>query len=140
MWCSAADTHLELQDRVARGARFLTGVCLSVTLLIVDLWQYCVCCIRSGVTRCALFMVLYLCRMCQCRLHAVLWSHIGTLMRRLDAEPCIRLCGTGGFQKQGQCFFIGLSCFFPFCLLLFSPFSYFCILVTNGRYCGPGVF
>ena len=41
VWCSAADTHLKLLDRVVNGARFLTGVCLSVTLLIVDLWQYC---------------------------------------------------------------------------------------------------
>ena len=33
-------------------------------------------------------MVLYLERMCQCGLHTVLWSHIGTLMHRLAAEPC----------------------------------------------------
>ena len=33
-------------------------------------------------------MVLYLDRVCQCGLHAVLWSHIGTLMHRLSAEPC----------------------------------------------------
>ena len=33
-------------------------------------------------------MVLYLDRRCQCGLHAVLWSHIGTLMHRLTAEPC----------------------------------------------------
>ena len=28
------------------------GVCLSVTLHIVELWQYYVCCTRSGATRC----------------------------------------------------------------------------------------
>ena len=67
---------------------FLLGVCLSVTFLIVDQWQPCVCFIRSGVTRFTLLMVLYLDRTCQCRLHAVLWSHIGTLMHRLAAEPC----------------------------------------------------
>ena len=39
---------------------FLLGVCLSLTLLIVDLWQYCVCCIRSDVTWCSLLMVPYL--------------------------------------------------------------------------------
>ena len=33
-------------------------------------------------------MVLYLGRMCQCGLYAVLWSLIGTLMHRLAAEPC----------------------------------------------------
>ena len=67
---------------------FELGVCLSITLLLVDLWHYCVCCIWSGVTRCTLFMVLYPCRMCQCRLHVVLWSHIGIFMRLLAAEPC----------------------------------------------------
>ena len=85
-------------------------------------------------------MVLYLCRMCQCGLHAVLWSHIGILMFLFAAEPrspagllfhshylcspilltCIRWRGTGGFQRQGQCFFIGLSCSIPFCIQLFS--------------------
>ena len=30
------------------------GMCLSVTFLIVDPWQSCVCFIRSGVTQCTL--------------------------------------------------------------------------------------
>ena len=111
-------------------------VYLSVTLLIVDLLQFCVCCIqctRSGVTRCTRLMMRFLDRMCQCRLQAVPWSHIGILMRRLAAEPrsttrlsfpsqcpsgtilrtSIRWCGTGGFQEQGPCSFIGLSCSIP---------------------------
>ena len=37
VWCSAADTHLKLLNRVVSGASFLTG---SVTLHIVNLWQY----------------------------------------------------------------------------------------------------
>ena len=38
VWCSADDTYLQLLDRVVSGgARFLTGACLSVTLLIIDL-------------------------------------------------------------------------------------------------------
>ena len=37
-------------------------------------------------------MVLYLDHMCQCGLHAVLWLHIGILMRSLAAEPH---CATG---------------------------------------------
>ena len=103
VWCSATGTHLRLLDRVASGASFLTGVCLSVTSHIVDLWQYYVCCTRSGVTRCTLFMVLFLSRMCRLGLHAVLLSHIGTLMRLLAAEPLsiaghlspgLCLCGT----------------------------------------------
>ena len=65
---------------------FKLCVCLSVTLLIVDPWQSFVCFIRSGVTQCTLVMVLYLDPTCQCRLHAVLWSPIGTLMLRLAAE------------------------------------------------------
>ena len=48
VWCSAADTHLRLLDRVVSGASFLTGVCLTVTLHIVALLQYYVCCTRSG--------------------------------------------------------------------------------------------
>ena len=58
VWCSAADTHARLLERVVSGASFLTGVCLSVILLIFDLWHYCVRCIRSGGTQCTLSMVL----------------------------------------------------------------------------------
>ena len=85
--CSAADIHLKQLDRAVCGARFLTGVYLSVTLLVVDLWQYCVCCKRSGVIRCTLLMVLYLDRMCQCGSHAVLYPHISILMSRHTADP-----------------------------------------------------
>ena len=70
-----------------------------MTFLIVDLWQSCVCFIRSGVIWCILLTVLYLDRMCQCGLHAVLWSHSGTLMRRLAAEPC----STAGLLFPSRC-------------------------------------
>ena len=80
VWCLTADTHLKLLDRAVSGARFLTGVCLCVTFLIVDPWQSCVCFIRSGVTWYTLLMVLSLDRMSQRGLHAVLWSHIGALI------------------------------------------------------------
>ena len=116
---------------------------MNVTLLIVDPWQSCVCFIRSDVIQCTLLMVLYLDRMCQCWLQAVLWSHIGTLrfMHRLAAEPrckagllfpsqCpsgtillthIHWYGTGGFQEQGQYFSIAIS----FCIptIVFYYFS-----------------
>ena len=76
VWYSAVDTHLKLLDRVVSDDSFLTGgvfeTVLSVTLHIVDLWQYYVHCTRSGVTRCTLFMVLFLCRMYRCGLHAAL--------------------------------------------------------------------
>ena len=60
---------------------------MSVTFLIVDPWQSFACFIRSGVIRCTLLMVLYLDRMCQCLLYAVLWSHIDTLLYLVAAEP-----------------------------------------------------
>ena len=58
VWCSAVDTHIKLVDRVVSGACFLTGVCLTVTLLIVELWQYCVSSVRSEGILCTLFMIV----------------------------------------------------------------------------------
>ena len=81
-----------------------------MTFLIVDPWQSCVCFIRSGVSRCTLFMVLSLDRMCQRGLHAVLWSHIGTLMHFLVAEPC----STAGLLFPFRC---------PSGTILLTPFS-----------------
>ena len=148
VWCSAVDTHLKLLDRAVSGALCLTGVCLSVTLLIVDPWQPFVCFIRSGVTRWTLLMVLYLDRMYQRGLHAVLWSHIGTLMHRLAAEHR----STAGLLFSSRCpsgtilltpysmvwdwrvsrarpmLFYWLKLLYPYySLLLFFPFCSFCL-------------
>ena len=126
---SATDTHLRLLDRPVSGASFLTGVCLSVILHIVDLWQYYVCCTRSGVTRCTLLMVLFLCHMCRCGLHAALAHRYTYAPPRCRTSQYSRTfilfsvflwkdfsdpvfdawCGTGGFQEQGQLIFIGLA-------------------------------
>ena len=150
VWCSAVDTHLILLDRAVSVARFLTGVCLSVTLLIVDPWQSCVFFIRSGATRCTILMVLYLDHMCQCVLHAVLWSHIGPLMHRLSAEPR----STAGLLFPSRCpsgtilltqysmvwdwrvsragpmpFYWPKLLYTYHSLILFFPFSSFCLLV-----------
>ena len=73
-------------------------------------YTYAVCYIRSGVTRCTLLMVLYLDRMCQRGLHAVLWSHIGTLIHHLAAEPC----STGGVLFPSRC---------PSGTILLTPYS-----------------
>ena len=155
VWCSAADAHLRLLDRVVSGASFLTGVCLSVTSQIVALWQYYVCCTRSGVTRCTLFVVLFLCRMCRFGLHAALWSHIDSLMRLLAAEPrsiagllfpCQHVCGTilvtlcsmvwdWRVSRAGPMPFYWPSWSLIFCLLLFSLFFH-----SVGWCCGVGVF
>ena len=106
---------------------------MSVTLLIVDLLQFCLCCIRSGVTPCTRLMMRYLDRMCQCLLHAVSWSHVGIPMRHLAAEPRSTAgllfpsqCPSGTFlltpysmvwdwrvSRTGPMFFIGLSCSIP---------------------------
>ena len=103
----------------------------------VDPWQSCVCFIKLSVNRCTLLMVLYLDRMCQGGLDAVLWSHIGTLMHRLAAELCSTaeflfhsLCPSGTilltpysnvWDWRGQCFFICLSCSIP--TIVFYCFS-----------------
>ena len=117
-------------------------MCLSVTLHIVDLWQYYVCCTSSGVTRCTFFIVLFLCR---CGSHATLWSHIGTLIMRLLAAErssiagllfhCQYLCRTTlvtpystvfdwRVSRAGPMPFYWPSCQPHFCLLIF-PFSSF---------------
>ena len=128
VWCSATATHFKLLDRVVSGTRFLTMSVFECDLAVFecDMWQYYVCCRRPVVTRCTLFMVLFLCRMCRCWLHAALWSHIGTLKRLLAAEPRsiagllfpfqylrgtilvtrIRWCGTPGFQEHGNAFLL----------------------------------
>ena len=121
-----------------------------MTFLIVDPWQSCVCFIRSGVTRCTLLMLLYLDRMCQRWLLAVLWSNIGTIMHRLAAELCSTAgllfpsrCSSGTIllapysmlwdcqvSRAGPCFFIGLSCSIPAIVFYsFFTFSSFCLLV-----------
>ena len=148
VWCSAADTHLKLLDCAVSDARFLTGGVFECNILIVDPWQSFVCLLRSGVKRCTLFMVLYLDRMCQCGLHAVLWSHIGALMHCLAAEPRSTAgllfpsrcpCGMTLLTKYsmvwdwrvsgaGPMLFYWPKMLYPFYnLLLFFPFSSFCL-------------
>ena len=99
VWCSTADTHHKLLDRIVSGACFFNrGVWLSATLHIVELWQYYVPCIRSGVTRCTLSMMLYLCRMCQCVARGASVSHRFIYSRLLAAE----LRSTRGFLFPSQ--------------------------------------
>ena len=127
-----------------------------MTLIIVDLWQYCVWCISSSVTSCQLFIVLYLCCMCQRGLQAVLCSHIGILVSLLSAEP--RSAAGRFFASQCPCEtnlltlhsmewdwrvlmglagFIGLSGSILFRLL---PFFHFPLFRSIGWYCGERVF
>ena len=124
------------------------GISLCEIFLIVDPWQSCVCFIRSGATRCTLLMVLYQDHICQFGLHAVLWSHIGTLKHRLAAEPCStagRLfptrCRSGTILltpysmvwdwrvSRARPMLLSLpKLLYPYyILLLFFPFSSFCL-------------
>ena len=126
-----------------------------MTFLIVDPWQACVCFIRSGVIRCTLLMVLSLDCMCQRRLHAVLWLHIGTLMHSLAAEPCSTSgllfsfrCPSGTIllapflmvwdwrvSRAGPMLLYGPKLLYPYYSLLLSFF-----FLSIGWYCGAGVF
>ena len=73
---------------------------MSVTLNIVNRWQYYVCCMLLGETKCTLFIVLWLINrcMCQCGLHVVHWSHICILQNlavyRSTFIPFLFFCGT----------------------------------------------
>ena len=84
VWCSAADTHLKQLDRVFSGARFLTGGVFECD--VAHRRSVAILCLLYKI-RCTLLMVLFLDRLCQCGLHAVLSSHIGSLLRFLAAEP-----------------------------------------------------
>ena len=122
-----------------------------MTLHIVALWQYYVCCTKLGVTQCTLFVVLFLCHMCRCGLHAA--SHIGLLISLLAAEPrsifgllfpCQYHCRTilvapfsmvwdWRVSRAGSMLFYWPSCSLTFCLLLFSlSLLTFCGLVLWG--------
>ena len=113
-------------------------MCLSVTLPIVDLWQYYVCCTRSGVTCCTLFMVLFLCRMCRwgytrrCDRTSVhlcvsslqnlaVWQDFYSLFSISVndlIDPLFDLVGLTGFKRRANALFWP-SCSLPFSLLLF---------------------
>ena len=75
---------------------------MNVTLLIVNLWQYYVCSIGLGVTRCTLFMPLYLCRTVCVSAGYTWWSgctSVYVLMRLLAAESR----STAGLLFPSQC-------------------------------------
>ena len=127
-----------------------------MTLLIVDLFQFCVCCIRLGVTRCTRCSTWTVCgsagctwcpartsvHLCASSLQnlAIPQDFCSPLSVPLERSclPRIRWCATGGFQEQGQCFFIGLSCSIPTIVVYY--FSLSLLSVNRGWYCGAGVF
>ena len=83
---------------------------MIVIFLIVDLWQSCVCFIKSGVTRFTLLMVLYLDRMCQCGYTRCSGRTSVHICIALAAEPC----STAGLLFSSRC---------PSGTILLTPFS-----------------
>ena len=105
-------------DHVVSCGSFLTVVCLSVTSLTVDLWQYYVCCIRSGVTLCTHFMMLYLYHMRVTRgaLVAHRYCYVPPSLQNFHSplsasverscRHCIRWCRTVGFKSWANDFLL----------------------------------
>ena len=82
VWCSAADTHLKLQDCAVSSARFLTGGVFECDIALR----------RSVAVPCMLYEIRWnpihlILSATLCRLQMVPWSHMGILMRHLTAEP-----------------------------------------------------
>ena len=73
VWCSAADSHLKLLDRVVRGAVFLAVSVLEFNLVHCRSVQCCACYLRLRVTQSILWVVHRLCRLCGLVLLVVLW-------------------------------------------------------------------
>ena len=84
--------------------------------------------------------------MCQCRLHAVLRSHIGILKRILAAESvfpshAVSLCNDlADFDRRipraGPMFFYWPKLLYPILSSTIFPFFFF---LSTGWYCGAGV-
>ena len=139
--CSAADTHLKLQDRVVSGVRFLTGGVFEFDIahrrsVAVICMLYKIRCnpmhplndalpgpyVPVRVTRVALVAPQYTyapprCRTSQYRrtfvpLSVFLWTDL--------ADPVFDGVGLVGIQEQGLCFFIGLICTIPTIVYYFS--------------------
>ena len=132
MWCSAADTHIRLLDRVVSGANLLAGCVVSVTFLILTPELFCVSCIRSAVTRpmhplCGTVPVAF------CISAGYMWclsrSYLFTCTSSLPnitiprsffltryfygailVTACSKgRCGTDGFLRAGSMLWVGLS-------------------------------
>ena len=148
VWCSAADTHFTLPYRAVSGARFITGGVFECDIshrrsVAVLCMLYKIRCNPVHPLNGALFGPYV-----PVRLHAVLWSHIGTLVHRLAAEPCSTAellfssrCPSGTIlltpylmvwdwrvSRAGPMLLCWPKLLYPYySLLLFFPFSSFCL-------------
>ena len=146
-WCSAADSHLKLLDRVVRSVTFLAGAVLDCNLAIDNLYRCCACYFRSSVSQCILCLSssqwpsATFCLTCWRVLLMAHWFLIGYRLRLLAVEllitalpscPSQYLCRTilvnlclmvWDWRDLKQCHAHVLEkSALSFCLLLFSHF------------------
>ena len=156
MWCSAANKHLKLLDHAVTGARFLTLCVFECDILHLRSVASSICmlykircnpmhplnCALPGlnvpvpVTRGALVAYRYTYAPPRCRTLQYRWNFIPLSVSLLNnlAHPIFDNVGTGGFQEQGQFFFIGLSCSIPTIVFYYFSLSLFSVnrLVLRG--------
>ena len=140
-------THLRLLDRVVSGASFLTGGVFECDLahrrsMAVLCMLYKIRCnpmhplygalpvpyVPMRVTRAAVIAHRYTYAPPRCKTSQYDFYSLVSVSVERSKWPLVRWCGTGGFEEQGQCLFIGLaarslfvsSCF-PF--LFFHPMN-----------------
>ena len=162
VWCSSADTHLKLLGLAVSGARFLTGGVFECDIahrrsLAVICMLYKIRC--NGALPPGPYVPV---RATQCNPHWLrcigtwclgasvhlstaslqnlavqqdFYSSLGVPLER-SFWPRIRWYGTGGFQEQGQCFYIGISCSIRTIVFYCFPFLFF---LSIGWYCGADV-
>ena len=116
-----------------------------MTLLIIDLWQFCVCSTRSGVTQCTLIMVLYtwaVCNSagftrCSCRTSVYLFDsslqNLAVLTAALAeplsvslwndlADPVFDGVGLAGSKSRANAFFLVFAARSSFVFYCYSIF------------------
>ena len=135
VWCSAADTHLKLLDRVVSGACFLAGGVLNCNLsqrrsVAVLCMLYKIRC-NPKHPLCGALPVPYdrtSVNICASPLQnlAVAQDFYSPLSISLEWSgwPRVCWCGIGGFQEQVQCLFVGLVAL-SFFVFNYFPFLFF---------------
>ena len=143
VWCSAADTHLKLLDHAVSGDRFLTkgvfecdiALLRSVAVLCMLykirrnplhnlIWSLPGPYVPVRVALGALVAHRYIYSPPHCRTshYHRTFIPLQCLSGTIFLTP-LRWCGTIGFQEQGQCFLIGLSCSIPTVVFYYFPLS-----------------
>ena len=132
VWCSAADTHLKLLDRVVSGACFLAVAVLSMLYKIRCNPMHPLCgalpvpYVRVRVIRGALIAHRYTYAPPRCRTSQYQRTFIPLISISLERSdwPRIRWCWIGGFQEQVQPLFVDLVAL-SFFVFYYFPFLFF---------------